>query len=207
MAQSDPAIVPTVESDAAVTVLFNTVAPVTVKDARVPTDVRDDAVTPLASVAPVRPEAGTAAAVIAVLHPNPVLVVQMSASAAAEQDAIAWAVGEAVPAVALTSTVFAAWVAISPNVTSPVAVRELVTVRPEIDGDVAPTIAPVPFIARAIAVTTFVPRASQTMTVVAELTMKQGAVDPTIVVVPGVMELAPPGVTQLAAVVLDAVST
>ena len=66
---------------------------------------------------------------------------------------------------------------------------------------------PLAFVFKASAVTTPVPSASQTMTVVAELTIAHGAVAPAIVVVPGVIELAPAGVTQLAAVVLDAVKT
>jgi hypothetical protein len=80
-------------------------------DASAPTVVSDDVTTLDASVVPVRPLAGTAAAVIDVLQPNPVLVVQINASAAAEQLATACAVGDATPAVAFTRTVFAACVA------------------------------------------------------------------------------------------------
>lgn len=105
VAQTDPATVPTVESDAAVNVLFRTVAPVTVSDASVPTDVKDEAVTPLASVAPVRPLAGTAAAVIVVLQLNPVPLVQSRADAAVEQDGTASPDG--LTAVSAPMTVFA----------------------------------------------------------------------------------------------------
>ena len=105
VAQTDPATVPTVESDAAVNVLFRTVAPVTVSDASVPTDVRDEAVTPLARVAPVRPLAGTAAAVIVVLQLNPVPLVQSNALAAVEHDGTARP--EGLTAVSAPRTVFA----------------------------------------------------------------------------------------------------
>ena len=105
MAQIEPATVPTVEREAAVTVLFRTVAPVTVSDVSVPTEVREDAVTPLASVAPVNPEAGTAAAVMLVLQPKPVPLVHWSALAAVEQDGTARPDG--LTAVKAPSTVFA----------------------------------------------------------------------------------------------------
>jgi hypothetical protein len=54
-------------------------------DDKAPTVVSDDVTTLADSAVPVRPFAGTAAAVIEVLQPKPVLVVQISASAAAEQ--------------------------------------------------------------------------------------------------------------------------
>jgi hypothetical protein len=64
-----------------------------------------------------------------VLHPNPVLVVQISALEEVEQEVIANAVGEAVPLVALPKIVFVVIVDKSANVTSPVAVNAVVTVR------------------------------------------------------------------------------
>ena len=90
------------------------------------------------------PLSGTAAAVIDVLQPKPVFVVQISASPAAEHDETDYAVGEADPLVALTRTVFVACVARSPSVTRPVALNELVTVSPETDGEVASTTLPEP---------------------------------------------------------------
>ena len=88
----------------------------------------------LPSAPAVTPVAGTAAAVIDVLQPNPVLVVQIKASAAAEQLDTACAVGLAEPDVALTRTVFVACVARSASVMRPVAVTELVKVGLAIDG-------------------------------------------------------------------------
>ena len=75
---------------------------------------------------PVIPESGAALAVIDVLQPKPVEVVQISASAAAEHDETAWAVGDAEPAVALTSTVFPACTASTVNgmVPAPATVPE-----------------------------------------------------------------------------------
>ena len=58
-----------------------------------PNEVRLDAVTAEASVAPVNPLAGTADAVIAVLHPNPVALVHFKALDAVEHDGTASAVG------------------------------------------------------------------------------------------------------------------
>lgn len=67
---------------------------------------------------------------------------------------------------------------------------------------------PEAFAFNAAAVTTPVPSASHAITVVAELTMKHGAVDPTTVVVPGVIEdAAAVMVCQVAAVPLVAVNT
>jgi hypothetical protein len=97
-------------------------------------------------VLPVTPENGTADAVMLVLHPKPVLVVQFSASAAAEQVDTDCAVGDADPLVALTSTVLVACVARSPSVTSPVAVNEDVIVGLAMDGDVASTTLPEPVV-------------------------------------------------------------
>ena len=55
-------------------------APVTLIAAEpVPMAVSDDPVTPDAKVDPVKPPAGTAAAVMLVLQPNPVFVVQIRA--------------------------------------------------------------------------------------------------------------------------------
>src|SRR5271167_4887193 len=88
-------------------------------------------VPPLATATcPVNPLAGATAAVIALLQPKPVLVVQINALPAAEHDDTACAVGEATPDVAFTSTVLAACVAWSARVTSPVAVNDVVTVAP-----------------------------------------------------------------------------
>jgi hypothetical protein len=67
-----------------------------------------------ANVAPPNVEAFTAA-----LHPNPVEVVQIKASAAAEQLGIANAVGDAELAVPLPTTVLAVCVASPVNGTSP----------------------------------------------------------------------------------------
>jgi hypothetical protein len=106
--------------------------PVTVSPARVPVEVKEEVTMPGASVVPVNPVPGTAAAVIVVLHPKPVLVVQIRALEAVEQVPTASAVGEAVPEVALPSTVFVSIVARSAFVTSPVAVNEPVTVSPAI---------------------------------------------------------------------------
>ena len=100
----------------------------------VPTVVSDDVTMATGSVAPVRPLAGAAAAVIEVLHPKPVLVVQISASPAAEQPETLCAVGEAEPDVALTRTVFVACVARSASVISPVAVTAVVNVGESIEG-------------------------------------------------------------------------
>lgn len=83
-------------------------APDTPKDVNAPTEVNDDAVTPEASVAPVRFAAGTAFAVIEVLQPNPVFVVQIKADEAVEHVPMASAVGDAVPLVALPTMVFVA---------------------------------------------------------------------------------------------------
>jgi hypothetical protein len=70
------------------------------------------------------------AVAVIVPQPNPVFVVQISACPADEQLPTACAVGEAAPAVAFTRTVLAACVARSARVINPVAVKELVTVRP-----------------------------------------------------------------------------
>jgi len=76
-----------------------------------PKDVRLDAVTDEANVVPVNPLAGIAAAVIEVLHPNPVLVVHFSALPEVEHEPTANAVGDALPDVELPVTVFVACVA------------------------------------------------------------------------------------------------
>lgn len=81
------------------------------RDAIVPSEVRDEAVTPAASVDPVRFAAGTALAVIEVLQPNPVLVVHAKALDAALQEGIARSVGTAAPLVALPLTVLVTIVA------------------------------------------------------------------------------------------------
>ena len=57
---------------------------------------------------PVMPPTGTAAAVMLVLQPKPVFVVQITALAAVEHDPIASAAGDAVPDVALPTIVFVA---------------------------------------------------------------------------------------------------
>jgi hypothetical protein len=80
----------------------------------VPIAVNDDPVTPDARVDPVKPLAGTAAAVMLVLQVtalDPPLVAHCSALAAVEQDGIPTAVGDAVEPVAFTRTVLAACVA------------------------------------------------------------------------------------------------
>ena len=100
----------------------------------VPTVVIEEVTMPAGNVVPVIPEAGTAAAVIEVLHPKPVLVVQISASPAAEQPETLCAVGDADPAVALTRTVFVPCVARSASVIRPVAVTAVVNVGLSIDG-------------------------------------------------------------------------
>lgn len=84
---------------------------VAVKLVIAPREVKEDAVTPEASVLPVRPLAGTAAAVMDVLQPKPVLVVQISALAAVLHEPTARSVGLAVPLVALPLTVLVAIVA------------------------------------------------------------------------------------------------
>lgn len=81
---------------------------VAVSDTIVPSEVREDAVTPAAKVAPVNPLAGTAAAVMDVLQPKPVFVVHDSALAAVLHDPTESAVGTAVPEVAFPSTVLVA---------------------------------------------------------------------------------------------------
>ena len=101
----------------------------TANEVKVPTEVSDEAVTPDASVDPVKFAAGTEFAVMEVLHPKPEFVVQVSALDAVEQDPTASAVGDAVPLVALPTTVFAACVEWSANVTRPVAVNAVVTVK------------------------------------------------------------------------------
>jgi hypothetical protein len=108
-----------------------------------PNEVNDDAVTPLASVVPVRFAAGAAFAVMEVLQAKPVFKAYWSAVVALEQpEGIARAVGEAVPDVAFPTMVLAACVARSVSVTRPVAVREVVTVSPEMDGEVERTTFP-----------------------------------------------------------------
>ena len=71
----------------------------------VPRLVSDDAVTPAASVVPVKLAAGTAFAVMLVLHPKPVPVVHVTALDAVEQDVIARAAGT--PAAVVPMTTFA----------------------------------------------------------------------------------------------------
>lgn len=98
--------------------------------------------------APVNPLTGAAAAVIEVLHPNPVFVVQMAALAAVEQEVIARAVGEADPEVAFPTTVLVAWES-SPERGNPVAFVSVPLVGvPKIGvvkvGDVANTSRPEP---------------------------------------------------------------
>lgn len=104
--------------------------------------VRDDVTTLEASVVPVIPEAGTAAAVMDVLHPKPVFVVQFSASPAAEQDVTLCAIGDADPLVALTRIVFVACVARSASVIKPVAVTAVVNIGLSIDGACDKTTSP-----------------------------------------------------------------
>ena len=93
-----------------------TSVPAHVPEPMVPTVVSEDVTTPEASVVPVIPLAGTAAAVIDVLQPKPVLVVQFSALLAVEHDPTARALTLAIPDVALPRTVFVAICATLPRV-------------------------------------------------------------------------------------------
>ena len=93
------------------------VAPVTA-DARLADDgVASQVATPVPR--PVMPPTGIAAAVIEVLQPNPVLVVQIKALDALLHDPTANAVGAADPAVALPTTVLVACVAKFVRATAP----------------------------------------------------------------------------------------
>ena len=86
-------------------------------------------------------------ALMAVLQLIPVLVVQISASVASEQDGTDCAVGDPVPLVALTRMVFAACVARSARVTRPVAVIDPVNVGEAMVGEVASAALPLPVVA------------------------------------------------------------
>jgi hypothetical protein len=79
--------------------------PVTVNPASVPTLVRDDVTTLAARVVPVSVPAAAATAEIAVLHPNPVPLVQINALADVEHDGTARPDG--LTAVSAPMTVFA----------------------------------------------------------------------------------------------------
>jgi hypothetical protein len=92
------------------------------------------------------------------LQVNPVPEVQFSALVAVEQDGITKAVGEAVDAVPLASTVLAACVAMSAVVTRPVAVNAPVIVGLAMVGDVARTLPPDPVTATPRDVATPVPK-------------------------------------------------
>jgi hypothetical protein len=122
----------------------------------------------LAVVPPIGPGAAnvapsSVAALTALLHVKPALVVHVSAFAAVLHGGIANAVGLAVEALAFARTVFAACVARSAVVTSPVAVKLLVTVGllmlgDAIVGDVERTGEPEPVAAFARPVATPAPR-------------------------------------------------
>ena len=100
--------VPTVNVATLVEVVPIATLPLVFREAKVPTLVRLEPVTPEARVVPVKLAAGTAFAVMLVLHPNPVFVVQIKAEEAELHPPTERAVTFAVPLVAFPNTVLVA---------------------------------------------------------------------------------------------------